>query len=113
MNIIPNAYAADATSQAAGQGATSMLPMIIVIVMIVLLYAWMWYQHNRKNKNHQQMIDNLQKGDDLATSGGLLGKVAKIEDNHIVLQVSSETQVYIQKSAVATVLPKGTVKFDK
>lgn len=113
MSLIPNAYAGTSAAQASNQGAASMLPMIIVIVMIVLLYGWMWYQHNRKNKNHQQMIDNLQKGDDLATTGGLLGKVAKIDDNHIVLQVSSETEVYIQKSAVATVLPKGTVKFNK
>lgn len=112
MNLIPNAYAADTASQA-NQGASSMLPMIIVIVMIVLLYAWMWYQHNRKNKNHQQMIDNLQKGDELTTNGGLLGKVSKIEDNHIVLQVSAQTDVCVQKSAISTVLPKGTVKFDK
>lgn len=111
MNLIPNAYAD--SGQAAAQGSASMLPMLIVIVLIVALYGWMWYQHNRKNKSHQQMIDNMQKGDELVTNGGLLGKVIKVDDNYIQLQVSHETNVHIQKSAVSTVLPKGTVKFNK
>ena len=61
-------------------------------------------------KEHRKMMEALQKGDEVVAAGGLVGKINKISDNYISLEISNNMEINVQKAAVQTVLPKGTIK---
>ncbi len=86
---------------------TGMLPLVL---MFVVLYFIMIRPQMKRQKEHRAMIDALAKGDEVATSGGLLGKVTSIAEGYLQLEIASGVQVQVQRSAVTQVLPKGTVK---
>ena len=85
----------------------SMLPLVL---MFVVLYFVMIRPQMKKQKEHKSMIDALAKGDEVVTSGGVLGKVSKLGDTFLGLEVANGVEVQIQRSAVVQVLPKGSVK---
>ncbi|MBJ7469613.1 MAG: preprotein translocase subunit YajC [Rhodoferax sp.] len=85
----------------------SMLPLAL---MFVVLYFVMIRPQMKKQKEHTAMISALAKGDEVITGGGLLGKVSKMGDSFIGLEVSSGVEIQVQRSAVIQVLPKGTIK---
>ncbi len=64
----------------------------------------------KQAKAHKLMIDSLKKDDEIVTNGGLLGKVVKIKDQYVTLEIAARTQIHIQKQSVITLLPKGTIK---
>ena len=64
----------------------------------------------KQAKAHKLMIDSLKKDDEIVTNGGLLGKVVKIKDQYVTVEIAAGTQIHIQKQAVITLLPKGTIK---
>ena len=99
------APAAGADSMFGGLG--SMLPLIL---MFVVLYFVMIRPQMKRQKEHKSMIDALAKGDEVVTSGGLLGKVSKMGETFIGLEVAGGVEVQVQRSAVVQVMPKGTVK---
>jgi preprotein translocase subunit YajC len=76
-----------------------------------VLYFVMIRPQMKKQKEHKAMVDALAKGDEVVTAGGMIGKVAKIGDLYIGVELASGVEVQMQRSAVAQVLPKGTVKF--
>ncbi len=86
---------------------TGMLPLVL---MFVVLYFVMIRPQMKRQKEHKAMIDALAKGDEVATAGGLLGKVSKIGDTTLGLEIATGVEVQLQRSAVVQVLPKGTVK---
>jgi preprotein translocase subunit YajC len=86
---------------------TGMLPLVL---MFVVLYFVMIRPQMKRQKEHKAMIDALAKGDEIATAGGLLGKVSKLGDNTLSMELSPGVEVQLQRSAVVQVLPKGTVK---
>jgi len=86
---------------------TGMLPLIL---MFVVLYFVMIRPQMKKQKEHRAMIDALAKGDEVVTTGGLLGKVTKLGDGFVSLEIANGVEVQLQRSAVVQVLPKGTVK---
>jgi len=86
---------------------TGMLPLIL---MFVVLYFVMIRPQMKKQKEHRAMIDALAKGDEVATTGGLLGKVTKLGDGFVSLEIANGVEVQLQRSAVVQVMPKGTVK---
>jgi preprotein translocase subunit YajC len=85
----------------------SMLPLLL---MFVVLYFVMIRPQMKRQKEHKAMIDALAKGDEVATVGGLLGKISRIGDTTLGLELTSGVEVNLQRSAVVQVLPKGTVK---
>ena len=85
----------------------SMLPLVL---MFVVLYFVMIRPQMKRQKEHRAMIDALAKGDEVATAGGLLGKVTKLGDNHLGVEIAAGVEVQLQRSAVVQVLPKGTLK---
>lgn len=105
LSLISNAYAAGA-SPAQQPGGGSMIIMFFLVVAFVFM---LWSQQKR-NKQQKAMVDALQKGDEVATIGGMLGKVDKVGDNYLNLTIADNVVVQIQRSAVQTVLPKGTLK---
>jgi preprotein translocase subunit YajC len=104
--IISSAYAQTAGGDAAASW-TSFLP---IILMFVLLYFMMIRPQMKRQKEHKTMLEALQKGDEVITSGGVLGRVSKVNDGYVSLEIAANTEVQVQKSAVQTLLPKGTLK---
>jgi preprotein translocase subunit YajC len=82
----------------------------MMLVMMAVLYFVMIRPQMKKQKEHTAMISALAKGDEVITGGGLLGKVSKMGDSFIGLEVSSGVEIQVQRSAVIQVLPKGTIK---
>jgi preprotein translocase subunit YajC len=109
--FISSAFAQTAPAAAAGgdmmSSLTGMLPLVL---MFVVLYFVMIRPQMKKQKEHRNMIDALAKGDEVATAGGLLGKVTKIGDGFLSLEIATGVEVQLQRSAVVQVMPKGTVK---
>jgi len=85
----------------------SMLPLVL---MFVVLYFVMIRPQMKKAKEHKSMVEALAKGDEVVVAGGLLGKITKLGDVYIGLEVANGVEVQFQRSAVIQVLPKGTVK---
>jgi preprotein translocase subunit YajC len=104
--MIGSAYA-----QAAGQasGGESLMSMLPIILMFVILYFLMIRPQMKKAKEHKTMLDGLQKGDEVIAVG-ILGKIAKITDNYVSLEIANNVTIQVQKQAVTTLLPKGTIK---
>ena len=85
----------------------SMLPLLL---MFVVLYFVMIRPQMKKQKEHRAMIDALAKGDEVVTAGGFLGKVSKLGDAYVGIELANGVEVQMQRSAVIQVLPKGTMK---
>ena len=104
--MIGTAYA-----QAAGgaQGGDTLMGMLPIVLMFVILYFVMIRPQMKKAKEHRAMVDALQKGDEVVAVG-ILGKISKVSDNYVTLEIAPNTSIQMQKSAVTTLLPKGTIK---
>jgi|SRR5215831_760084 len=105
--LISQAFAQTAPSGAGGMDIMSLLPLI---AMFVLLYFLLLRPQMKRAKEQKQMIAALQKGDEVITSGGTLGRVTKVSDNYINLEIANNVEITVQRSAVQTLLPKGTLK---
>jgi preprotein translocase subunit YajC len=109
--FISSAFAQTAPAAAAGSDMQStLMSMLPLLLMFAVLYFVMIRPQMKKQKEHRAMIDALAKGDEVVTAGGLLGKVSKISDSNIGLEISAGVEVQMQRSAVVQVLPKGTLK---
>jgi preprotein translocase subunit YajC len=89
---------------------SSLMSMLPLVLMFVVLYFVMIRPQMKKQKEHRTMIDALAKGDEIVTVGGILGKVSKLGDNYVTLEIAANVEVQIQRSAVVQVLPKGSIK---
>ncbi len=83
--------------------------MLPIILMFVVMYFIMIRPQMKKAKEHKTMLEALQKGDEVVAVG-ILGKIAKITDNYVTLEVAPNVTIQVQRGAVTTLLPKGTVK---
>ena len=107
--FISSAFAQNAPA-AGGDMQSTLMSMLPLALMFVVLYFVMIRPQMKKQKEHTAMISALAKGDEVITGGGLLGKVSKMGDSFIGLEVSSGVEIQVQRSAVIQVLPKGTIK---
>lgn len=105
--FISNAYAQAAAPSGAAGGLMSFLP---IIIMFVVLYFLMIRPQMKRQKEQKAMIDALAKGDEIVTAGGLVGKVTKVSDGYVTMEVAEGTEIVMQKAAVTLLLPKGTIK---
>ena len=95
---------------AGGDVGSSLMSMLPLVLMFVVLYFVMIRPQMKRQKEHRSMIEALAKGDEVATAGGLLGKVAKLGDTHLSVEIAPGVEVQLQRNAVVQVLPKGTIK---
>ena len=86
---------------------TGMLPLVL---MFVVLYFVMIRPQMKKQKEQRAMMDALAKGDEVVTAGGLLGKISKLGESYLSVELAAGVEVQLQRSAVVQVLPKGTIK---
>ena len=107
--FITNAYA-QAAPAAASSGTDTLFSLLPLVLMFVVLYFIMIRPQMKKQKEHKAMVEALAKGDEVVTAGGMLGKVAKLGDSNLGLEIANGVEVQIQRSAVVQVLPKGSIK---
>jgi preprotein translocase subunit YajC len=105
-----SAMAQTAPAAAGGDLQSNLMSMLPMLLMFAVLYFVMIRPQMKKQKEHRAMIDALAKGDEVATTGGLLGKVTKLGDNNLTLEVANGVEVQLQRGAVTQVLPKGSLK---
>jgi preprotein translocase subunit YajC len=108
--FISSAFAQTAPAAAGGDMQSSLMSMLPLVLMFVVLYFVMIRPQMKKQKEHKAMIDALAKGDEVVSAGGILGRVSKLGDNYVGLEVASGVEIQIQRSAVVQVLPKGSIK---
>jgi preprotein translocase subunit YajC len=104
--FISTAYA----QTAGGDMQSSLMSMLPLVLMFVVLYFVMIRPQMKKQKEHRTMIEALAKGDEVATAGGLLGKVTRLGEGYLSLEIANGVEVQVQRSAVVQVLPKGSIK---
>ncbi len=107
--FISNAYA-----QTAGSTEQQLLGFLPIILMFVVLYFLMIRPQMKRAKDHRSMLEALAKGDEVVTAGGIVGKVTKVGDGYVTLEVAHRgedaIEMQLQKQAIQTLLPKGTIK---
>lgn len=100
-------------AQVAGE-QNALMGMLPIILMFVVLYFLMIRPQMKRQKEHRNLVANLAKGDEVITSGGMLGKITKVNDNYVEIEVAEladkPVQILLQRQAVSSVLPKGTIK---
>ena len=104
--LISNAFAQSTAAGDAG-GLMSFIPLIL---MFVVLYFIMIRPQMKRQKEMKAMLEALAAGDEVITVGGILGKVTAVKDQYITVEIVAGTEVQMQKNAVTSVLPKGTIK---
>lgn len=107
--FISNAYA-----QTSGDTQQQLLGFLPIILMFVVLYFLMIRPQMKRAKDHKTMLEALSKGDEVITAGGIVGKVTKVGDSYVTLEVAQRgdqgVEMQMQKTAIQTLLPKGTIK---
>jgi preprotein translocase subunit YajC len=100
-----------AWAQGAGGGQGGGIEsMLLILIMFGVLYFMMIRPQMKRTKEHKAMIEALQKGDEIVTAGGMLGRISKINENYVTLEIAPNVEIQVQRPAVQVVLPKGTLK---
>ncbi len=107
--LISNAWA-QATTPAASDPLGGLMGMLPIILMFIVLWFIMIRPQMRKAKEQRALLEALQKGDEVVTGGGLAGRISKVGENYITLEVAQNVEIAVQKGAVSSILPKGTLK---
>lgn len=104
--LIENAHAA---APAAGQG-DPLSGMLFFVGMLALMYFLLIRPQQKRAKEHKKMVEAITKGDEIVTNGGVLGKITEVGEQYISLEIANNIEVKLQRHAIATVLPKGSIK---
>src|SRR5690606_5038865 len=100
-------------AQAAGE-ANPLMSMLPIILMFVILYFLMIRPQMKRQKDHKKMVEALSKGDEVILSGGMLGKISKVTDSYLTIEIAQAddkaVETIVQRGSVTAVLPKGTIK---
>src|SRR5690554_2872520 len=99
-----------AMAQDAGPGMGAMGQVVFFAGFILIFYFLIWRPQSKRAKEHKALMSGLNKGDEVVTSGGMAGKITKVTDDFITVEIADNVEVKIQKVAVAAALPKGTLK---
>ena len=106
--FIPDAIA-EAAPAAANQ-PDPLASLILPIGLVVLFYFFLIRPQSKRHKEHKEMVSGLQKGEEIVTPGGILGKITAIIENFITVEISKDVFIHIQKNSVQSIMPKGTIK---
>ena len=104
------AQAAPAATAAADSPFGSLGSMLPLVLMFVVLYFVMIRPQMKRQKEHKAMIDAIAKGDEVVIGGGILGKISKLGETYVSVEVAANVEVQVQRTSVVQVLPKGTIK---
>ena len=110
MLPISTAHAQTAPAPAAGGTESTLITLLPLVLMFVVLYFIMIRPQMKKQKEHKAMIDALAKGDEVVIAGGVIGRVAKLGDAIVNVEVANGVELQVQRPSVVQVLPKGSFK---
>ncbi len=105
--FISNAYAQSTVDSGFGGGLLGVWPFVL---MFVVMYFVMIRPQQKRAKEQKAMMDGLAKGDEVATAGGILGRITKVTDSYVMIDIANNTEVVVQKNSITMLLPKGTIK---
>ena len=108
--FISQAHAAEGGAAAAMTGPGMIGQLVMLGGFILIFWLLIWRPQSKRAKEHKNLIGGLSKGDEVVTTGGILGKVTLVTDEFVTLQVADNMELNFQKSSVAATLPKGTIK---
>ncbi|HER35244.1 MAG: preprotein translocase subunit YajC [Halothiobacillaceae bacterium] len=104
-------FISDAMAQAQGASEPNLLATFLPLLLIfAVMYFLLIRPQVKRQKEHKKLIESIEKGDEVATTGGMLGRVVNLGDTLVVLEVADGTTVVVQRFAVSSVMPKGTIK---
>lgn len=104
---LSSAFAADGAASSGGSGYESIL---LLVVFFAIFYFLLIRPQMKRNKEHKSMMGDLAKGDEVITNGGIAGKVSKVDDMFVEISIAENVDIKVQKQAIQSVLPKGTLK---
>lgn len=104
--LFPVAHAADA----GGSGGPLPIDIFIIVAFALVFYFIVWRPQSKRAKEHRELVSGLSKGDEIVTNGGVIGKIVRVEEQYIAVEIAPNVEIKLQKHAVATALPKGTLK---
>lgn len=105
-----NLLISDAWAQGGASPGGGLLSLLPIVVIFVLFYFLLIRPQQKRQKQHKEMVAALAKGDEVVTVGGALGKITDVGENFITLEVAQNVQIKVQRNAVQSMMPKGTVK---
>ena len=105
-------FISDALAQTGQAGDPGFIGLLFPILLIVAFYFLMIRPQTKRAKEHKQMVEALKKGDEVVTGGGLLGRITEVGENFVLVEMAEGVQLKVQKSSVASLMPKGTIKGD-
>jgi len=109
MNLLPPLFPIAYAQGAPAVGQSPWTGLLLFGGMFLLFYVLLWRPQSKRAKEHRELVSGISKGDEVMTSGGLLGKVTKVSDDYMTVQVAEGVELKLQKSSVAAALPKGTI----
>ena len=106
-------FISDAVAQeaAAAGGSMDLMQMVPLVVIFIIFYFLLLRPQIKRAKEHKKMTEALSKNDEVITTGGIAGKVTKIDDSFATVKIAEGVEVQVQRSAIGSLLPKGSVKF--
>ena len=105
--LISNAYAQAAASPSQTDSLLTFLPMVAIFVVFYFLLI---RPQQKKQKEARAMLESLNKGDEVVTAGGVVGRIAKLNEQYATVEVAPNTEIVVQRGAISQLLPKGTIK---
>ena len=110
MNFLINDAMAAAPAAPAGPQGDPIMQLLPFVLLFVVFYFLLIRPQSKRAKEHKNMVSNLAKGDEVVTSGGVLGRIADLDENYVSLEIANNVTISIQRNAVTTLVPKGTFK---
>lgn len=110
MSFFISEVLAEGAPAAAGVQGDPTTGFIFMIGLVVLFYFMLIRPQQKRAKEHKKLISELAKGDEVITNGGLIGKITKVGEQYLTLEITDNVEVKLQNNAIATVLPKGSLK---
>jgi preprotein translocase subunit YajC len=108
--FISQAFAQSAPAAAAGGAESTLLSLLPLVLMFVVLYFIMIRPQMKRQKEHKAMLDALAKGDEVVVGGGVIGRISKLGDSLVHVEVAEGVEIQVQRPSIVQVLPKGTFK---
>jgi len=108
--LMADALAAAPAVGAELQQGSSMSLILMLVVFVAVFYFMLWRPQSKRAKDHRTMVSSLAKGDEVITTGGLLGVITQVGDSYLTLRLADSVEIKLQKQAISAVVPKGTLK---
>jgi len=103
-------FISDAMAQSDAGGGDPIMSFLPLIILFVIFYFLLIRPQQKKAKEHKSMVASIKKGDEIVTTGGLLGKITEVSENYLSCKIADKVEVKLQTNAITMVLPKGTIK---